>query len=354
VIERILEAFFRHAILILLPTVLIPLDVTAAVLSTPAQYEAQAGMWVEQATYLVYSTDDINRYLPPSYNQRNRLIELMQTRSFVGEIASTTALAAVTAGPNGEDAVRQIFARDFDVGVSGDHLVTLRFRSEDRATAIDVLNTLVASFKARAAADRYGQAQVAITFYQSRLTDAEKALSAARRALADTVAGNPTLAAALSRGGSDAARLDPQFAEAQRRVDVAQRDADAARGSLDRAELDVSAGVRGLEFGFRIVDPVQASATPSRQLKKALIYPVVALLAGLVISAALLLLFALSDHSVRSIADLGPETVILGLLPHMQPRGLARRPGPAATRRAVAFVAGAPIPLRRGRERKAS
>jgi hypothetical protein len=354
VIEKILEAFFRHIVLILLPTVLIPLDVTASVLSMPAQYEAQAGMWVEQATYLVYSTDDLNRYLPPAYNQRNRLIELMQTRSFVGEIASKTALAPVAAGPKGDEELKQIFARDFDVGVSGDHLVTLRFRSEDRAEAISVLNTVVTGFKARAAADRYGQAEVAITFYQSRLAEAEKALSVARRALADTVANNPSLASAFNRGGADAARLDPQFAEAQRRVDVAQRDADAARSSLDRAQLDVSAGVQGLEFGFRIVDPVQASATPSRQLKKALVYPIVALLAGLVISAALLLLFALSDHSVRSLADLAPDTVILGVLPHLRPRGVARRPGPAATRRAVGFVAGASIALRGGRERKAS
>lgn len=348
-IEKLLEAFFRHAVLILLPIVVIPLDVAAAMLSTPPQYEAQAGMWVEQATYLSYSTDDINRYLPPALNQRSRLAELMQTRSFLSEVAEKAGLPG-----NDVEQLRQIFARDFEVFASGDHLLNLRFRSEDRDVAVAVLNTMVASFKARAAADRYGQAQVAITFYQSRLTDAEGELAAARNGLAKYLADNPAVAAALTRVGSDPARFDPQFAEAQRRVDASQRDADAARGSLERAELDVAAGVQGLELGFRIVDPVLASATPSRQLRKLLIYPIVALLLGLVLSASLLLLFALSDHSVRSLADLGPDVVILGVLPHLRPQGVARRSGPAVTRRAVGFLAGALVPLRASRERKAS
>lgn len=347
-IERVLEAFFRHAVLIVLPIVVIPLDVAAAMLSTPPQYEAQAGMWVEQATYLSYSTDDINHYLPPALNQRNRLTELMQTKSFLSEIADKAGLPS-----SGDAQLSQIFARDFEVSANGDHLLVLRFRSEDRDVAVAVLNKVVAVFKARATADRYGQAQVAIKFYQSRFTEAEGELAAARNALAKYLADNPAVAAALTRVGTDAARFDPQYADAQRRVDASQRDADAARSSLERAELDVAAGVQGLELGFRIVDPVEASATPSRQLRKILIYPIAALLLGVVLSASLLLLFALSDHSVRSLADLGPEVVILGVLPHLRPQGVARRSGPAVTRRAVGFLAGALVPLRASRGRKA-
>jgi capsular polysaccharide biosynthesis protein len=353
-IQRVLEAFFRHSLLILLPVLVIPLDVGASMLSTPPQYEAQAGMWVEQATYLSYSTDDINHYLSPAVNQRNRLVELMQTRSFLAEVASMTALAPIAAVPGGDDTLSQIFARDFEVSTNGDHLLALHFRAEDRAVAADVLNAMVQAFKARAASDRYGQAQVAITFYQSRLTDAEAELASARAQLAKYISDNPVLAAAIAKSGSDTARFDPQFAEAQRRVDASQGDANLARGSLERAEVDVAAGIKGLDFGFRIVDAVQASASPSRQLKKILLYPIVALLAGLVLSAAMLLWFALSDHSVRSLSDLGPEVIILGVLPRLRPQGVARGAGAGVTRRAVGFLAGANLPLRSKAERKAS
>jgi hypothetical protein len=158
----------------------------------------------------------------------------------------------------------------------------------------------------------------------------------------------------LSKSGVDVARADPQFAEAQRRVDATQRDADRARESLDRAELDVSAGTKGMELAFRIADEPQASTFPSRQLKKALTYPLAAAALGLILSASLLALFALSDHSIRSMADLAPDAVILGALPHLVPEGVARGAGPVATRRAVAFVAGALVPLRAGKGSRAS
>lgn len=353
-IERFLEAFFRHALLIVLPIVVIPMVVAAAMLATPPQYEAQAGMWVEQATYLNYSTDDINRYLPPSMNQRNRLLELMQTRSFLSAIANKTTLASIALEPNGDDALRQIFARDFEVAASGDHLLILKFRSENRDDAATVLSTMVDEFKARAAADRYGQAEVAINFYQSRLTNSEVQLVAARNKLTTYLSENPKVAAALTGTGADPARFDPKYAEVQRSVDSSQRDADAARTSLERAELDVAAGVQGLELGFRIVDPVQASPTASRQLKKLLMYPIAAVVVGFLLSASLLLLFALSDRSVRSLADLGPDVVILGVLPRLRAEGVARRSGPDVTRRAVGFLAGAIVPVRSGRHRRAS
>jgi uncharacterized protein involved in exopolysaccharide biosynthesis len=354
VIQRVIEAFFRHWLLILLPILVIPIDVGAAMLSTPPQYEAQAGMWVEQATYLSYSTDDINRYLSPAVNQRNRLVELMQTRSFLAEVAGKTALASIADAPGGDDVLRALFARDFEVTTSGDHLLSLRFRAEDREVATSVLSAMVEKFKARAASDRYGQAQVAITFYQSRLTEADTELASARSQLAKYLSDNPALAAAIAKSGTDTARFDPQFAEAQRRVESSQGDANLARGSLERAELDVAAGIKGLDFGFRIVDTVQASTSPSRQLKKILLYPVVALVAGLVLGAAMLLWFALSDHSVRSLADLGPEVIILSVLPRLRPRGVARGAGEGVARRAVGFLAGANLPLRSNAGRKAS
>ena len=345
-IERLLEAFFRHAILIILPVLVIPLVVTAAVLATPPQYEASAGVWVERATYLTYSTDDLGRYLTPAQNQRNRLVELMQTRSFLAAIARKTSLNAVLNAPNGDELLAQIFARDFDVTAGGDHLLILHFRMVEQIAAAEVLNAVVDEFKSRAAADRYAQGQVAIALLQGRLTDADTALSAARGDLAKYVAANPSVGTIIAKNGIESAKVDPQFAEIQRTVDSSQRDADTARNLLASARLDVSTGVQGDELSFRVTDPTQVSPNASRQLKKVITYPIVALVAGLVVGASLLLLFALSDHSVRSLTDLGPEAVILGVLPHLRPLGVARRPGPGATRRGVGFAAGAALPLR--------
>lgn len=346
-IERTLEAFFRHWLLILAPAFVIPLVVTAYVLATPPQYEAQAGIWVERPTYLAYSSTDLNQYLTPAQNQKNRLAELIQTRTFRADVANATALAKIATTPDGDEFLAQIFARDFDVSATGEHLLVLRFRAEDRAAAGQVVNAVVDAFRARAVTDRYAQAQVAIGFYQTRVAQAEARLVVARADLTKYLAANPAIATTLARSGIDAARVDAQFADFQRSVDAVQSDADAARASLEKARFDVSAGAQGDELGFRVTDPTQVSNGASRQVKRTIVYPVAALLGGLVLGAALLMIFALSDRSVRSLADLAPDVVILGVLPRLKPRGVGRRPGADVIRRGVAVAANVAIPARR-------
>jgi len=347
VIEKMLEAFFRHWLLILLPVIAIPLDVTAWVLSTPPQYEAQAGVWVERPTYLAYSGDELTRYLPPAMVQRNKLEELMRTRSFISDLVAGTALNAYLTYPGGETQLDQIFARDFDTIQNGDHLLVIRFRAESRDLAMQIVNATVDQFRLRASDDRRAQAQLAISFYQARVTDTEGVLAQARSDQAKYLATNPSIAQTLARQGIEVARLDPQFAELQRRVEAAQHDADGAQGYLQSAQLDVSAGVQSDTVSFKVVDATGASSTPSRQLKKVLVFPIAALVGAVVLSACLLLFFALSDHSVRSLADLAPDTVILGVMPRLRARNLTYA-GTHLTRRAVGFVAGSALALRAG------
>jgi uncharacterized protein involved in exopolysaccharide biosynthesis len=351
-IEKVLEAFFRHALLIVLPAILIPMVVVAWVFSTPPQYEAAAGIWVERPAYLSYSGDELTRYLPPATVQRNRLTELMRTRSFIADVVADTPLAAYM-DSGSEVGIDQVFARDFEVIQSGDHLLFLKFRAEHRDTALGIVNAVVEQFRAWASEDRRAQAQLAISFYEARLTDGDASLAEARAELAKYLDANPAIAASLAKNGLEVARLDPGFADRQRRVDAALRSADGARSAMQAAQFDYASSVQGDTLGFRVVDETGVSESPSRQLRKALMFPIAALLGGLVLSAGLLMLFALSDRSVRSLSDLAPDSVILGVMPRMRPASVGRRAGPDVTRRAVGSIAGAALALKHS-DRKAS
>src|SRR5215211_1435900 len=101
-IEKLLEAFFRHKLLILLPPVLIPLIVgPVALLTVPVYYESWAGVWVERPTYLAYK-DTGNQYNTPAQNESLRLNELLRTRAFLSEVAGQTNLAPLLNTPRGE------------------------------------------------------------------------------------------------------------------------------------------------------------------------------------------------------------------------------------------------------------
>jgi hypothetical protein len=256
-------------------------------------------------------------------------------------------MAAQVLTPSGLQQLELVFARDFDAITDGDHLLVLRFRAEDRAAALSSLKAVIDVFRERVASDLAGQGLLATDFYQARLTGAETRLSAARKELAGVVDSKPGLAATLAKSGIEAARLDPQFAEAQRKVDQAQADADQSRASLERAQLDVSASKQGGDYGFRIADAPVVSASASRQLKKVLVYPVVGLLIAVLVSAGLLLFFTLSDRSIRSLASLAPDAVILAVMPHLRPNGAPRGAGAVATRRSIAYLAGGLLPMRK-------
>jgi uncharacterized protein involved in exopolysaccharide biosynthesis len=352
-IGKVMEAFFRHAVLIVLPLILLPLVAAAAVLATPPQYEAEAGIWAERATYLNYS-DDVNRFVSPALNQRNRLVELMRTRSFVDGIVDRTKLASLASTAAGARQLDDVFARDFDVIVNGDHLLVIRFRSEDKALAPQVLGAIYSAFKERVTTDQLGQAQLAITFYQGQLTSAESQLATARQELAKYLIANPSVAATVARSGPDGALGDVQFADLQHRVQAGQQATDQASASLASARLDITAGAQGKELALRLVDPVVVSDSASRQLKKSLIYPILAVALGFLISAGLLMMFTFNDGSVRSLADLAPDAVILGTLPRLQPANVVQRRGAGVTRRGIGFVAGTVVRLRQRPERSAS
>src|SRR5438270_377962 len=70
VTTRIIEAFFRHKLLLLLPPFLIPLIVgPIALMSAPVYYEAWTGIWVDRPQYLAYNQAGWTQYLTPAQNQ---------------------------------------------------------------------------------------------------------------------------------------------------------------------------------------------------------------------------------------------------------------------------------------------
>jgi hypothetical protein len=117
---------------------------------------------------------------------------------------------------------------------------------------------------------------------------------------------------------------------------------------MRQAQLDVAAAQAGQELGFQILDAPQLPTTPTRQVKKILIYPAAALAGGLLLSALLLLLFALGDRSVRSMAELSPQAAAIGVMPRLTAKGMARSGGPAIVRKGISFVAGSAVTVDTG------
>ncbi|MCC6173981.1 MAG: hypothetical protein IT305_01650 [Chloroflexi bacterium] len=353
-IARLLETFFRHKVLILLPVVITPLVVLPfAFLLVKPYYEVEAGVWVDRPAYAPTS-DDWNRYITPAQNQQGKLTELLRTRNFVEDVARRTALEPLLATTQGREDVAEYLQRTITALPTGTKLLTIRVRTENADLSMDIIKATLTAFKERMTSERIGQASAAISFYEGQLKDASDQANRSQEALRRYVAANPrltTLDPDRGVGSSVAARLgipttaiDPQLGDLLNNLDRDQKEADRIKELLERAKFDASASLEGNDTSFQVVDEPLPPAGARRERKRLLIFPAAALVAGLAVSATLLIGLAAADRSARSMADLRMVGRVVGVVPRMGLRRLPRSAGPETTRRAVAFVAGTTLP----------
>jgi uncharacterized protein involved in exopolysaccharide biosynthesis len=348
--QKVLETFFRHKLLLLLPPVLITAIVAPlSILTAPMYYESWTGIWVDKPTYLSYS-NDWNQWLTPAQNQAGALTEMLRTQSFLTDVAKRTSLAALTNTQRGLDRAQATITDGLTVYPTGTHLVVLRFRATTPQLAYQVLNGVVESFRDTVTNQRTNQAALATSFYQAQLETAQSDLDKAGDDLRRYLAANPRVGDA-SRGFSVAdpntgVITDPQLAQLQQTYSQKQQDLQRLNSSLQAAQFDASASLQAQDLGFQVIDPAQVPTSGGRDLKKRMLYPAAALVAGLGLSAVLLVLLAASDRSVRSERELGAGVRVLGEVPKLalKRRRLPKHLKTDATRRAIGFVAGAALP----------
>jgi hypothetical protein len=350
---KILEAFFRHKLLILLPIFLIPLLVgPIALITTPVYYESWTGVWVDRPTYLNYSQSGWNVYQTPSQNQANALNEQLRTRSFMMDIAKRTQLAPLVGTQRGEDRINQIFSTGLQITPTGDHLLVIHFRADTARLAYDLLNATIDAFKENASTDRVNQASLAISFYQSQLQDAQDRLNKLTSSARQYVAANPRLGSLSPQPGTQTdpvlpvTSTDAQLADLMGQIQFQQKEIDRVRGDLSQAQFDASAGLEAADLGFQVLDPAQVPSAATRALRKQLIYPIAGFAGGIALSAILLVLLVAGDRAVRSEGDLPTSVRVLGVMPQLKLK-LRRIPKSArrdAMRRAIGFAAGTALP----------
>lgn len=358
-IERLLETLFRYKLLILMPPLLIPLIVAPiAWLTAPSYYQAITGMWVERPTYLAYR-DDSNVYMTPAQNQNAALLEMLRTRSFAVDVASRTDLAPMLAVPYGEQVAHEIVARSVRSIASGNHLLLLTARTSSPDLAYQLVTSVADAFKDRATSDRVSQAELAISFYESRLNASGQELTKANEAVRRYIAANPRLAAidvgstssgtSSSRSSLATAAADPQLGQLVRQTDFQQREVDSIRSALERARLDISASLHGQELGFQVVDPAEVPSAPIVERRRTLLFPAAGALAGVILSSAILVLLLATDRSARSETDLVVTGRVLGSIPDLRLQGPGGLRASDGARRAIGFVAGTALPAPQAR-----
>jgi len=190
-----------------------------------------------------------------------------------------------------------------------------------------------------------------IAFYEGQVKTAQDAAQKASDGLRRYVAANPryTSVDPSSRtvGGSlglPVQAIDPQLADLIRQQDLANKEQDRLRGLLDQAQFDAQAALEGGDAAFQVIDQPVLPTSSQRERRRLIIFPAAALLVGLIVASALLVILTVADRSARWPEDLERVGKVIGIVPRMEVRTPRKAIPTGATRKAIGFVAGTALP----------
>ncbi|MBV9354321.1 MAG: hypothetical protein JO023_02220, partial [Chloroflexi bacterium] len=165
-IRKLLEAVFRHKLLLLLPAVLIPAIVTPiAIRLTPPVYETGVSVWVDRPAYLDLK-DTSTPWTSPVETQTSRLNDLLHTRAFLDDVAQRTSLAPLVGNPAGEQALSDLVTHGVTVGSgattataaapvnASEHLLVVRVQASSAQISYELAKAIVDAYQEKTAADQ--------------------------------------------------------------------------------------------------------------------------------------------------------------------------------------------------------
>ena len=318
--QRVLDVFFRHKFLIVLPLVILALVGVAASLSRQTtEYASSANIWTQRTPLLASRLGGQGgAFTTPAAHQATVINDLLRLQSFrltVGE--KVDALAGLDPGSQAQ-AVREGTA----VFPSGVSVLTIRHVDEDPARAQGIVQAIIDAYSETFNRTVISEADTAEAFYDERLDAAGVELDAAERALFDYQGTLDPIVLA------DPAVSDPELAALQDDVRRAERDYDELLGRLQDIHLQRDQALKGRDLSFQVMDPAYLPASPLvTPISDLVALPIVGVLLG--ISASVVVLFALvrMDDSIRLPAEARRLGVpVLAVVPELGRRRLRSWP----------------------------
>lgn len=310
VVLRLLDSFFRHKLLHLLPVVGFAALGVWYVATQDVEYQAKGVLFVEDETLLTSLTDvgsDGNGFQPPAERVSTEVNSLLQTEAFVTTVATDAGLgseltpeqitqlqASIGAFPVGENLVH-VWSNDLDADVA-------------RAKAAATIDSFV-QFQIDSA---FGAGTAAQGVLDPLTEQYRRDVAAARQALADYLGANPVRNEAV-RPADQQLRVDQlttALTEATTRYNDAIEKEESARLAAAQAEDAV-------HDRFQVVDEPQVPTAPLGRLRTQALALAVFLLVGGILSAASVVLGAALDQSVRYPLDVTTRlgVRVLGVIP---------------------------------------
>jgi uncharacterized protein involved in exopolysaccharide biosynthesis len=312
---RFLETLFRHRLIAILPVVIGVLVAAGYEMGQPRSFTSTADIWVDATTPSQAGSTNYN-YTDPSTQQQLAIQELLKSRSFdvaVGKQsglgaflakhpgAETTGIAALPvlkvvfagAPPSVDDQLSTIVPAVVTVTSTGPQVDAITATGPTPAIAAATATAVVQQYSDQVVQAQTASDQLAVTYYQQQVNQADATLTQAEQALKTYLASHPKIPA---DGTGDATAT-----ELIQAADDARTSYQSLLGQYNQAQLTLESV--GNNIGFRVLDPAQPG-TPVSIKKKLLGAGVAGLLVGIIVSLLIVSGLTAADRTARRAEDI--------------------------------------------------
>jgi capsular polysaccharide biosynthesis protein len=296
---KLLESFFRHRWLYLLPIVVMIVAAGIAIAIAKPRYSSAGSLYVQSGS-LVNSLNNLPKdggvvWITQSQVTTNQIKELLQTEAFVRSVVKGTLLEVKL---NGDVEQRAKVIKDVNkaliVAPAGDNLVTFGAEFEDPKVAYQLASQLTESYILWKLNSDRQDSLAAQSFFVDLAPPYQDTLDKARRALEDYIKTHPTPV----RGerpeleSIEVTRLQGEVSQAQTRVEEVRQKEESARLAQIQAE-------RGVRQAYLIIDAPKVPIKRINGLQVLVMSNLLFVIVGVILSVIGVIGSALIDRSLR-------------------------------------------------------
>lgn len=301
ILLRLMESYFRHRWLYLVPTVLLLGVGIAIAFLVPPDYESPGTMMVEKESLLASLTSSgasAAIYVTPAQLTADELNELLATDAFVRSAIQKTALEANMSGD--QQTIRDTFdeyRNSLMVTPLGSKLIEFRGTHADSQLAQQIAASAIESYIQWQINKDYQQSVVAQSFFANLITPYQEDLQRARDEMRNYLESypEPLRGQRPPEEQMEIARLQAEIDQAEQRVTETLKNEESARLALAKSE--------SLTRQTYVVIDTPVVPETSFSLRRALLTVIIFGVMGFFLSLAGIIFGALTDRTLRYPVD---------------------------------------------------
>lgn len=298
VILRLLESYFRHRWLYLLPIVLMTAAAIAYYLMIKPVFIARGVFYVQQESLLTSITslrDAGYTWETPAQNTSGEFSELLQTDAFVRSVIERTALEEeMSKGTEIVEETIENVRENVWLSTLGDNQIRVQARHESPILAQQLVAATFDTFlQWKINADR-NEGQVAADFLVGLVADYKVELDNARQTLNEYLIAHPE----PIRGDRPAIE-ELEIRRLESEITLAQDRYSSALDKDEDARLSVAQAANAIRQTYFLIDAPEIPTEPGTSLKEIVINMLIFVVVGMILSIVGIVGGALLDRTLR-------------------------------------------------------